>query len=80
MLDVPKEERLPDLRLINLHELTAMLGSPSRTSIWRWVRSGHLPPPIRIGAGGRLLRWRYQDIAPLLGDERDKGSIGNSNP
>jgi predicted DNA-binding transcriptional regulator AlpA len=69
MLDVQKEGRLTDPRLINLHELTAMLGNPSRTSVWRWVRSGHLPPPIRIGAGGRLLRWRYQDIAPLLGDE-----------
>ena len=82
MLDAQKERRPPDARLINLHELTAMLGNPSRTSVWRWVRSGHLPSPIRIGAGGRLLRWRYQDIAPLLSDEGGKGSVGSnqSNP
>ena len=28
----------------------------SRMTIWRWVKAGYLPAPIRIGARGRLFR------------------------
>lgn len=31
----------------------------SRTTIWRWVKSGVLPKPVKLGG---LVRWRRDEI------------------
>jgi predicted DNA-binding transcriptional regulator AlpA len=35
-------------------------------SIGRWVDGGWLPPPIRLGPGGRWLRWKRCAIEQFL--------------
>lgn len=32
----------------------------SRQTIWRWVREGHLPKPVKIGTGST--RWPESEI------------------
>ena len=44
--------------------------SISRSTVWRWVRSGSLPPPIRMGAA--TTRWRLSDI--LAAEEAMRGA------
>ena len=50
---------LPDDALISIDVLCA-LRERSRASIWRDVKSGYCPTPIRIGA--RCTRWRVGDL------------------
>lgn len=45
----------PDSQLLDINDLMTTLGC-SRTSIWRKVKQGMLPPPIdRSGHGGRMM-------------------------
>lgn len=32
-----------------------------RTTIYRWVRAGRFPPPLRL-AHTRLVRWRVEEV------------------
>ena len=41
----------------------------SPDTIRRLARSGHLPPPVRLGA--RTLRWRWSDVRQLAGEILD---------
>lgn len=48
--------------IIRPSELTELLGL-SRTTIWRRVRSGQLPPPVRLGGpGSRAVGWKRTEI------------------
>ena len=37
-----------------------------RTTIWRWVKSGQFPAPIRLGS--RHIGWRRADIEKWISD------------
>lgn len=50
-------------RIISIIELTQLLNK-SRVSIWRWVRDGVLPQPIKVQ--GRTLGWRESVILEWL--------------
>jgi prophage regulatory protein len=39
-----------------------------RTALWRWMKAGILPPPIRIGK--RYMRWREEDIEAFISNRR----------
>lgn len=41
--------------------------SVGRSTLWRWVKRGVLPPPIRIGG---IAGWRYKDIEELVESAR----------
>jgi excisionase family DNA binding protein len=56
-MPVPKEWMTTD-------DLSEMF-SCSRTTVWRWVKSGALPKPHRLGG---LNRWRRADIEALTAD------------
>lgn len=41
----------------------------SRTSLWRRVKSGDFPPPVRLGGrGSRAVGWRRADVESWLED------------
>ena len=40
----------------------------SRATIYRWVKSGHLPKPIQLGAN--MMRWKASDIEAWM-EERE---------
>ena len=47
------------LRIADVLAATAL----SRTTLWRRVKTGDFPAPIRLGgAGSRAVRWRRTDI------------------
>ena len=48
----------PDL-LLTVREVARRLALATRT-VWKWSRSGQLPPPVRLGR--RTLRWRAAEI------------------
>ena len=54
---------LPDVALLSANEITALSGR-SRTSLWRDVRRGILPPPVRIGLNA--VRWCVGDVRQYL--------------
>ena len=45
-----------------LRELTVRkaVGGIGRTTLWRWVREGHFPKPVRLGAN--CVAWRADDV------------------
>ena len=52
--------------IIRLPRLMEMVGL-SRTTIWRRVKSGELPPPVRLGGpGSRAVGWRKTAIEGWL--------------
>lgn len=36
------------------------VGGIGRTTLWRWVREGHFPKPVRLGAN--CVAWRADDV------------------
>ena len=44
--------------LLTVKEVAERLGVGVRT-VWRWTRTGELPPPVRRG---RIVRWKTTDI------------------
>ena len=56
-----KQERI--LRVGRVVHITGL----SRTTIWRRVRDGQFPPPIRLGGpGSRATGWRAADVKRWL--------------
>lgn len=51
-------------KLITRAELGELL-SCSETTLWRRVKSGELPQPIRVAG---LLRWRLSDISKVISE------------
>lgn len=47
---------LSEDRLITEGDLRTMLGGCSHSSVWRWVKAGILPAPLKLGNASR---WRY---------------------
>jgi predicted DNA-binding transcriptional regulator AlpA len=60
---VRQSQRRLDDRLVNARELTVYLGIGLRT-LYRLVRMGKLPPPIKLGT--KAVRWRFSTIEALL--------------
>jgi predicted DNA-binding transcriptional regulator AlpA len=58
------ENSLLDLKRV------AQLLAVSRRTITNWVRRGLFPPPLRLGAGGRTLRWTPTLIINHLKEKR----------
>ena len=56
-------DRLPESALIGIKDI-CLLARRSRTSIWRDVKAGRLPKPIRLGA--HAARWRVADVRQFL--------------
>jgi excisionase family DNA binding protein len=46
-----------------------------RSTITRWIDSGWMPPPIRLGSSGRHLRWRRTAIEEFL-QKLEAGTAG----
>lgn len=44
--------------LLTSREVIAVQSISKRT-LWRWVNTGRMPPPVRIG---RVVRWRRDEI------------------
>ncbi|MGY8985511.1 MAG: helix-turn-helix transcriptional regulator [Sphingomonadales bacterium] len=57
---------LPDSALLSINEISA-LASRSNASIWRDVKAGRLPKPLKIGAGSS--RWLVGDVRRYLNGE-----------
>ncbi len=48
--------------LLNVKEVADLLDCATST-VWRYVVSGHLPPPIKIG---RMTRWRQSELGTAI--------------
>ena len=48
----------------------------SRTTLWRRVRAGQFPPPLRLGgAGSRAIGWRRTDVERWVDELRLSAEI-----
>lgn len=43
-------------------------------TIWRWVREGHFPPPVRLGPG--CTRWTTEDVEAFEAARRSERKPG----
>lgn len=57
-----------ELQLIRDIDAAGILGC-SRATLWKMVKLGTVPQPIRIGS---LTRWRKSDIADLIARASDE--------
>ena len=51
-------------RIVRLPELMAMVDIKSRATIYRWIRDGVIPPPLKLGP--RNVGWRASTIQDFL--------------
>lgn len=57
-----------DERIVRIDELTRKVGL-SRTTIWRRVKDGDLPPPVRLGGSNTsAVGWKLSEIERWLAD------------
>lgn len=57
-------DELPSSAYVRLPTVAALF-SISTSTVWRWSRVGHLPPPVRKG---RATLWRVEDLRKSLTD------------
>jgi len=63
-------DALPDSALVRLAILIAWGLLPfSRATLWRKVRSGHFPRPVKVSC--QVTAWRVGDVRRWLADPRD---------
>lgn len=55
---------MPDDALLSVREIGALAGR-SRSSVWRDVKEGYLPQPVRVGP--KSARWRIKDVRRYMG-------------
>lgn len=59
---------MTDDKLLSVAEVGAFFGGAgkplAKPTIWRWVREGRVPKPIKIGA--HLSRWRQSECQEAL--------------
>jgi excisionase family DNA binding protein len=60
-----------DQRLLTIGQLATLLGV-SKSCIRKWLASGFLPPPLKLGK--RLVRWERDTIADWLAQQRQQPS------
>jgi prophage regulatory protein len=54
---------IPARKYIRAQELATML-AVHRTTLWRWVRDGHLPRPVQLGPN--TVAWNSAEIEAWL--------------
>ena len=51
-----------DTKILRVPEVLAAVGI-SRTTLWRRIKSGEFPPPVRLGgASAKIIGWRRADV------------------
>jgi predicted DNA-binding transcriptional regulator AlpA len=55
-------DELPNSALVRLPAVQALF-SISAPTVWRWSKSGELPPPVRVGG---VTCWRVGDLRAKL--------------
>ena len=67
--DIVDLDELPDCALISPRQLQA-LAQRSRVSMWRDVRDGRLPEPVKLGPNS--IRWTVADARQYLTGQTSK--------
>ena len=67
--DIVDLDGLPDSALISVRQLEA-LAQRSRVSMWRDVRDGRLPAPVKLGPNS--IRWTVADARQYLTGQTSK--------
>jgi len=57
-------------KLITVREVAEYL-DVTTAAVYKWVKEGSMPRPIRLGGPRSMLRWRPQDIEAWLGERKD---------
>lgn len=52
------------IEYVSQKKLREMLGDASDASIWRWVKTGILPPPRQLGPNRKA--WLLSELEPVL--------------
>ncbi len=55
---------LPPTRLIRQAQLTPGIVPVSHATLWRWVKLGQFPKPVKLG--GNTTAWRCEDVRQWL--------------
>lgn len=63
-------------KLIRMEALLKKL-SISRTTVWRWVKQGHLPQPLRIGPN--CVAWPESQIDEWIASRGTGSVVGGRN-
>ena len=59
-----------ELSLMTVREVAECLGM-TRAGIYKWIKEGRMPQPMRLGGSKGVLRWRVCDIEQWLEDCKD---------
>jgi len=58
------------------HQLEKLL-QVSPATIYRWIKEGNFPKPLRLGAN--MVRWKASDIEAWIKDRENNSFKGDSN-
>ncbi|RZD21563.1 AlpA family phage regulatory protein [Pseudoalteromonas sp. MEBiC 03485] len=60
---------MSNTNIIRYNELVRDYVPASKSTIWRWCRSGVFPKPVQLGP--RAIGWRYEDVQEWLDSRED---------
>ena len=69
----PLLEGRDDAELLGFSALQRLLGDPSRVTIWRMIKRGDLPAPVKL-PGSILNRWSVGSIRRVLASLDDRAA------
>lgn len=59
---------MQSIRVISQPEVRKAIGNIGKTTLWRWVRDGLFPQPVRVN--GRAIGFRESDILDWLNGQQ----------
>jgi predicted DNA-binding transcriptional regulator AlpA len=62
--------------LVDADTVRKMLGGISQTSLWRHVKGGSIPRPIKVGP--RLVRWLKAEVLQAISDAAERRDQGRA--
>ena len=64
LLDDANIANPPIMHLLREQGVRNVLGGVGRTTLWRWIREGRFPKPVRLGAN--CVAWRSDEVEAWL--------------
>jgi predicted DNA-binding transcriptional regulator AlpA len=56
----------PSERLLRRSEVRARVGNPCAETLWRWIKAGEFPHPVKLNPSGSILAWRESEIVAWI--------------
>lgn len=68
-----QQDQLPSTRYMRQSQILPDIVPIGKSTLWRWVRAGRFPEPVKIGAN--ITAWRVEDVREWIAKKEGKEAV-----